>query len=747
MPTIAGFTATGRKLIGPASDLYELKGADDLKHTAIIFHPEWANHPAITDALSVIQGYLESPLVTGLVELVNHFPEHGAFLYPTGKVWSVAEIVQALADRGERGGIRAGLELMYTAGQILTEGSEAGEAQGVYSHGGLTPRRIVVKSDGQVMVIGYGLPQVEILEYHADRRQVPREDSFRYCPPERLEARPEDVTSDIFGLCLIAFELMTGKPVYDGLVNDIRQQAARGEGSRRLFRFREVLPEPVRNLLTKALRPDPASRYLNGEDFLGDVHALLSDRNVVGPSLLDLMEELQSERRRVGGVMQQGRTQMVSADDLRDQLEQEEQALKESIGRSTSDVWRPANRKRIAPRGRSSGRSMEEQEQVVSKPEVGSSPKATELPPSAADNSIAQAVSTTESHSQEDPAADGVWSKATRRVRRVRRSTESLPAPESLDSVPPEPELQRPSNGRRVARTTPTRPAASVPDPPMIPTVSLDLPLPEEDEPTNEGSASLPPPVIPAVAPNPPTADDLLLQIRGDITDDKPIKLSNEATAVFSKEDAVEVIVENSDDTDSATVMMTPDQLRAKLAAEVDGTPPSTIKREGRRETKLGTVSVQLVLPRGVTVKENVPADLNSAGAVTFLMGRIIPLPIDQSGTLHSWYRFVQAGQRIESSRMVSDICSEPIEIVAISADTRLVEVTVVSSGQDVRFSNPMSTVVPVYSLTAHLQDWLALPSAEWEMVFDGNVLDSNMILDDLPDSDGLAITLRIAES
>ena len=58
-----------------------------------------------------------------------------------------------------------------------------------------------------------------------------------------------------------------------------------------------------------------------------------------------------------------------------------------------------------------------------------------------------------------------------------------------------------------------------------------------------------------------------------------------------------------------------------------------------------------------------------------------------------------------------------------------------------------MSTVVPIYSLTAHLQEWLALPSAEWEMVFGGTVLDPNMILDDFPDVENLAIQLRIAES
>ena len=174
MSNAAIMKETGRRWIGPASDLIELEDEHGLKHTAIVFHEEWREHPALTDAIEVIQGFLESPMVTGLVEIVSRDRDLAAFVYPTGEVWSIAEIVRLLSDRGERGGIRAGLELMYTAGQILVEGAEAGDAQGVYSHGGLTPRRIMVKSDGQVMVIGYGLPQVEILQFHATPSRVPR---------------------------------------------------------------------------------------------------------------------------------------------------------------------------------------------------------------------------------------------------------------------------------------------------------------------------------------------------------------------------------------------------------------------------------------------------------------------------------------------------------------------------------------------------------------------------------------------
>ncbi|MCK6506344.1 hypothetical protein L6R53_23720, partial [Myxococcota bacterium] len=344
-PRIADLAPNGRKLLGPASDLVELDSDRGLRHTAIVFHPEHRGHPAIGGALDVVLGFLESPMVTGLLELVAVDRAQGAFVYPTGEAWSVAEVIRILADNGEAGGVRAGLELMYACGQVLVEAADVGEAQGVYSHGGLTPWRIMLKRDGQVLVIGHALPQVEILQFQADNSRVPREDSFRYCPPERIEAAAEDLSSDLFSLALVAFELMTGKPVYDGLVNDIRQQAARGEGTRRLFRFREVLPQSVRDVLTWALRPAREDRYPTGADFLGSVRAVLSSADATGPSLVDLMLRVSTARQRTGTALEGGKTQMLSKDQLRAMLEQDDGALQTSgdgvKGRSAAGVWSP----------------------------------------------------------------------------------------------------------------------------------------------------------------------------------------------------------------------------------------------------------------------------------------------------------------------------------------------------------------------------------------------------------------------
>jgi hypothetical protein len=342
MNPIAGLSTTGRRLHGPASDLIELVSESGYRHTAIVFHPEYRDHPAINSALSVVAGYLESPMVTGMVELFAHDTSEGAFVYPTGQATSVAELNRTFADFGEAPGVRAGLELMYAAGEILIEAAETGEGHGVYSHGGLTPWRLMIKPDGQVQIIGYALPQVEILRFHEDHQAIPREDSFRYCPPERMEAGAEDISSDLFALALIAFELMTGKPVYDGLVNDIRAMASRAEGSRRLFRFRDQLPRSVQEFLKICLRRDTEDRFSDGEAFMQALSSTLSGGDILGPSLHECMDRLGSVPQRMGTPLQDGgATMMVTRDKLAEMVEQQEE-------QPTRGVWKPPTRKRRA---------------------------------------------------------------------------------------------------------------------------------------------------------------------------------------------------------------------------------------------------------------------------------------------------------------------------------------------------------------------------------------------------------------
>ncbi len=479
MDTIAGMRTTGRQLRGPASDLVEVEGDNGLRHTAVCFHPQYRSHNGINDALTVVAGFLETPLVAGLMELVAQDPEHGAFCYPTGQVWSVAEVIRLLADNGQTAGIRAGLELMYGCGQVLQEAAEAGEREGVYSHGGLTPWRVMLRRDGQVMLIGYALPQVEILNFREDPSAIPREDSFRYCPPERMRAEPEDLSSDLFGLGLIAFELITGKPVYDGLVNDIRQQAARGEGSRRLFRFRDVLPDEVGRLLSRSMKPEFGDRFADGNEFADAVLRVLNSAAATGPSLMELMERVGGLVPRTGSMPEETGTMVGTRDEFRAMLAEDDTgAVRSSFSPGASARAQPAP-PRTAPASAQSSRSTPAPSRTAPPPSRSAPPPAAP-PPLAAPLPVAAPASASRParvagvrrapRSAAEPATDGIAGLRQSGVRRSPRrrqpvaDAEALPSPPGASGLAGPPPAAGPApTSSRYARATPRRAPAPAP--------------------------------------------------------------------------------------------------------------------------------------------------------------------------------------------------------------------------------------------------------------------------------------------
>jgi hypothetical protein len=728
MESIAGLTCTGRQLLGPASDLVEVENDNGLCHTAIVYHKEYRQHSAITDALGVVLGFLESPLVTGLVELVGRDAEAGALIYPTGPVWSLAEVIRIMSDGGKAGGVRAGLELMYTSGQILVEGAEAGASQGVYSHGGLTPRRIMVKQDGQVMVIGYAVPQVDILHFHESGGHLPREDSFRYCPPERMEARQEDLSSDLFGLALAGFELMTGKPVYDGLVNDIRQQAARGEGSRRLFRFREVLPDGVRDLLIRALKPEPQSRFGSGEEFLDAIHELLSRGKSEGPPLIELMEDVAHERRRMGQQMEAGKTVMVEQDELADSLAE---APKSDVsGSSRGRAWTPGRRRTVR---RSAGGGLEN----LLRASRTADPQDVPEEDLAAAEDVAPAATAGPVPDRSGLRESSRWSKVDRSINRrtPRRSRKADPEPEPIEPI--------------VASSH----RSAVPPPPSVPIFDDEADVsPSEAAPSVEADAA-----------STDDADELLARIRGrsgsrSAKEDEP----PEAAPRPIIEDPAPLLMPtpSSHGSEAATVMMSHRQLREAVAEALEDDNESVIL--------LGTVSVDNVAvdeePR-VAIQSNqqarqreyrvqvdpgtdpcsvkLPGKISAAEAVSWLIGNVLPVPLDATGRLLGWYRLEQGGQRLDpQSKMSAVDADEPLQLSFVANTTIDVQVEVVRGGSAVRFNSDVGTAVPVVSLVGHLAGWLGLDGA-WGLFQGDDQLLPHQLLSDVSVTDGAALQLR----
>ncbi|MEZ4236022.1 MAG: hypothetical protein R3F59_07650 [Myxococcota bacterium] len=289
-----GLRLTGKQYREPAATLHEAESDSGLKHTIVAFDAAYRGHPAISSGVELIASFLSYPMVVGLVEMSHRDPAEGRFAYPTGPFWTLHELLRIHADLSRQIGLRAGLELAWLVGQILVEAAENGAVQGCFSHGGLTPWRIGLRTEGEVIVLGHGLPQVDVLCHQADPSFAVSPDSLRYAPPERLAGQPEDVAADTAALTLIAYEAITGQPLYVGHeVEHLSRAVSMAEGASILSRPNE-LPRDVAKMFAQSLIFDPDAR-LSGQawvDAVGELHA----RHTDGEPLAAVAERASSVR-------------------------------------------------------------------------------------------------------------------------------------------------------------------------------------------------------------------------------------------------------------------------------------------------------------------------------------------------------------------------------------------------------------------------------------------------------------------
>ncbi len=281
-----------REYKGPAARLVELLDDNDRNYVGIVFYEQFRNHSALTNSLDGLMGFLQCPVARGITPLHSYGYEQGAFIYETGKCKSVAELIRQASDLGLSPGPRAGLELMVQSMEILQGALRIAEEYAIFSHGGLTPWRLMIRSDGKLQIIGFAVPQVEVLDYKANPNLIPSEDSFRYAPPERMEMDAmEDFSSDLFALALIGFEMMTTRPMYDGSISAIQESAQRADVSMRLNQAMVSgwLDQYTHDFLDQCLRLDHDDRFAQLSQAISAGKNLLRQPHLQGMSLFDLM--------------------------------------------------------------------------------------------------------------------------------------------------------------------------------------------------------------------------------------------------------------------------------------------------------------------------------------------------------------------------------------------------------------------------------------------------------------------------
>jgi len=213
------------KLLGPdADDAFRARFADEARRAAAVVHPNVVT--VFDEGRDGADAFMVMELVPGktLREIVAErgpLPAH-----------EVARLIRQVA---------AALDAAHAAGVI---------------HCDVKPANVIVDREGLAKLTDFGIARAA-----RDRDEQELLGTARYIAPERVEGGPVTARTDVYGLGLVAYELLTGRPAFDGATSEelVRERLIGPPPSLRLARV--GIDDRLDAIVGRALATLPDRRY------------------------------------------------------------------------------------------------------------------------------------------------------------------------------------------------------------------------------------------------------------------------------------------------------------------------------------------------------------------------------------------------------------------------------------------------------------------------------------------------------